>query len=70
MGRFHQAGTTRMSEDPEDGVLTRDLAVHGYDDLYVVSSSAFVTSGQANSTFNIVLFALRLAHHLAGELDV
>jgi choline dehydrogenase-like flavoprotein len=67
---FHQAGTTRMSEDPEDGVLTRDLAVHGYDDLYVVSSSAFVTSGQANSTFNIVLFALRLAHHLAGELDV
>ncbi len=65
---FHQAGTTRMSEDPEDGVLTRDLAVHGYDDLYVVSSSAFVTSGQANSTFNIVLFALRLAHHLTDKL--
>lgn len=65
---FHQAGTTRMSEDPQDGVLTRDLAVHGFDDLYVVSSSAFVTSGQANSTFNIVLFALRLVHHLTGEL--
>jgi choline dehydrogenase-like flavoprotein len=64
---FHQAGTTRMSEKPEDGVLTRDLAVHGFDDLYVASSAAFVTSGQANSTFNIVVLALRLAHHLAGK---
>jgi choline dehydrogenase-like flavoprotein len=65
---FHQAGTTRMSEDPDDGVLTRDLAVHGFEDLYVASSAAFVTSGQANSTFNIVVLALRLAHRLAGEL--
>jgi choline dehydrogenase-like flavoprotein len=30
----------------------------------VASSSTFVTSGQANSTFMIVAFALRLADHL------
>lgn len=65
---FHQSGTTRMSEDPNDGVLTRDLAVHGFDDLYVVSSSAFVTSGQANSTFMIVVFAIRLAERLRSQL--
>jgi choline dehydrogenase-like flavoprotein len=63
-GGFHQVGLTRMSERPEDGVLDRNLAVHGYDDLYVVSSSAFVTSGQAHSTFTVVALAVRLAEHL------
>ena len=65
---YHQAGTTRMSARPEDGVLDPQLAVHGFDDLFVASSSAFVTSGQANSTFMIVVFALRLADHLRGTL--
>ncbi len=65
---FHQVGTTRMSARPQDGVLTPDLAIHGFDDLFVVSSSALVTSGQANSTFMIVVLALRLADRLCGEL--
>lgn len=64
---FHQVGTTRMSASPQDGVLTPDLAVHGFDDLFVVSSSALVTSGQANSTFMIIVLALRLADRLRGE---
>jgi choline dehydrogenase-like flavoprotein len=53
-----------MSADPAAGVVDSDLRVHGIDNLYVASSSAFVTSGQANSTFMIVAFALRLADHL------
>lgn len=67
---YHQAGTTRMSDRPEDGVLDRHLAVHGFEDLFVASSSAFVTSGQANSTFMIVAFALRLADHLHRDLSL
>jgi choline dehydrogenase-like flavoprotein len=63
-GGYHQAGLTRMSSLPEDGVVDADLAVHGFDDLYVASSSTFVTSGQAHPTFTIVAFALRLADHL------
>lgn len=65
---FHQVGTTRMSATPREGVLTPELAVHGFDDLFVVSSSALVTSGQANSTFMIIVLALRLADRLRGEL--
>jgi GMC oxidoreductase len=61
---FHQAGTTRMSARPEDGVVGPDLGVHGVPDLYVASSSVFPTSSQANSTFMIVVFALRLADEL------
>jgi choline dehydrogenase-like flavoprotein len=65
---YHQAGTTRMSVRPEDGVLDSQLAVHGFNDLFVASSSAFPTSGQANSTFTIVVIALRLAEHLRRTL--
>ena len=67
-GGYHQAGTTRMSDLPEDGVVDRDLAVHGFDDLFVASSSTFPTSSQANSTFTLIAFALRLADHLGEEL--
>jgi choline dehydrogenase-like flavoprotein len=61
---FHQVGTTRMSAHPSDGVVGTNCNIHGFDDLFVASSSVFVTSGQANSTFMIVAFALRLANHL------
>jgi choline dehydrogenase-like flavoprotein len=61
---FHQAGTTRMSATPGEGVVDGQCRVHGIDNLYVASSSNFVTSSQANSTFMIVAFALRLADHL------
>jgi hypothetical protein len=57
-----------MSARPDDGVLDRQLAVHGFEDLFVASSSAFVTSSQANSTVVIVVFALRLAEHLHRTL--
>jgi choline dehydrogenase-like flavoprotein len=68
-GGYHQAGTTRMSALPEDGVVDRNLAVHGFDDLFIASSSTFPTSSQANSTFMLIAFALRLADHLARELS-
>ncbi len=65
-GGFHQVGTTRMSKDPEKGVVDENLTVHGLPNVHVVSSSAFVTSGQANSTFMIVVFAIRLIERLYG----
>jgi len=61
---FHQLGTTRMSNRVEDGVVDKDLAVHGVSNVYVLSSSSFPSSGQANSTFLIVAFAVRLADRL------
>ena len=68
IGGYHQAGITRMSESPGDGVVDGQLAVHGVDDLFVASSSTFVTSSQANSTFMLLVFAARLADHLHNEL--
>jgi choline dehydrogenase-like flavoprotein len=68
-GGYHQSGTTRMASDPADGVLDANLAVHGFEDLFVASSSAFPTSSQANSTFMLTAFAVRLADHLAADLQ-
>jgi choline dehydrogenase-like flavoprotein len=68
-GGYHQAGTTRMSAAPQDGVVDRNLAVHGFADLFVASSSVFVTAGQANSTFTIIALALRLGDHLDAALQ-
>ena len=66
----HQLGTTRMSARPCDGVVDRELAVHGFRNLFVASSSALPTAGQANPTFMVMVMALRLADHLGSLLGL
>jgi choline dehydrogenase-like flavoprotein len=61
----HHAGTTRMHEDPQEGVVNPDLRVHGLDNLFVIGASVFPTTGVANPTLTIVALALRLADHLS-----
>lgn len=63
-GGSHHMGTTRMHDDPRQGVVDGNCRVHGIDNLYVAGSSVFPTSGAANPTLTIVALALRLADHL------
>jgi hypothetical protein len=63
----HQAGTTRMGENPTQSVVDPNLKVHGIENLFVASSSIFSTSGQANSTYLAVAFAMRLVDHLLSN---
>jgi hypothetical protein len=60
----HQSGTTRIADNPAEGVVDANLRVWGTENLYICSSSVFPTSGQANPTFFTGVCALRLAHHL------
>lgn len=62
---IHQSGTTRIADNPEEGVVDSNLRVWGTSNLHLCSSSVFPTSGQANPTFMLGTFALRLAHHLS-----
>jgi choline dehydrogenase-like flavoprotein len=61
---IHQSGTTRIGDSPAKGTVDRDLRLWGTRNVYVGSSSAFPTSGQANPTFFMGMFAVRLARHL------
>jgi choline dehydrogenase-like flavoprotein len=69
-GTAHHLGTTRMSDDPKQGVVDRQCRVHGVDNLYVVGSSVFPTGGWAFPTFTIVALSMRLAEHLRLLADV
>ncbi|MBN2907074.1 MAG: GMC family oxidoreductase [Rhodobacteraceae bacterium] len=65
MAGWHHIGGTRMSDSPSDGVVDRNLKVHGLDNLYIGGSSVFPSGGYANPTLTIVQLSLRLSAHLA-----
>lgn len=64
IGGYHHMGTTRMSVDPQKGVVDANCRVHGYDNLYIAGSSVFPTSGWANPTLTILALTRRLSEHL------
>jgi choline dehydrogenase-like flavoprotein len=66
VGVYHHLGTTRMHEDPRQGVVDRDGRVHGIDNLYIAGSSVFPTAGSGTPTMMIIALAMRLADHLRG----
>ena len=67
-GTHHHMGTTRMTADPRAGVVDPNAQVHGWENLYVASSSLFPSSGFVNPTLTVVALALRLGQHLTGVL--
>lgn len=68
VGGHHHMGTTRMADDPRDGVVDRHLKAHGFDNFYVAGSSVFPTASFVNPTFTILCLALRLADRLKSDL--
>jgi choline dehydrogenase-like flavoprotein len=65
----HFMGTTRMHDDPRNGVVDSDCRIHDVPNLFIAGSSVFPTGGFANPTLTIVALALRLAAHLQSELQ-
>jgi choline dehydrogenase-like flavoprotein len=60
----HHIGGTRMSDNPNNGVVDKNCKVHGQENLYILGSSIFPTGGYTNPTLPIIQFALRLSEHL------
>jgi choline dehydrogenase-like flavoprotein len=67
-GGNHHMGTTRMHDDPKQGVVDRNCRVHGVENLFVAGSSVFPTSGAANPTLTLLALTLRLSDHLKRHL--
>jgi choline dehydrogenase-like flavoprotein len=68
IGGYHHMGTTRMSDDPREGVTDGHGRVHGVGNLFIVGSSVFPTSGWANPTLTVVALAMRTADQVASRL--
>jgi choline dehydrogenase-like flavoprotein len=66
---WHHMGTTRMADDPTQGVVDRTCRVHGISNLYVAGSSVFPTGGSDAPTMTVVALALRIADELRRQLS-
>lgn len=64
----HACGTCRFGEDPERSVLDRNNRAHDLENLYVVDSSFFPSSGGTNPSLTIAANALRVADAIHIEL--
>ena len=66
--RSHHMGSTRMSVNPNDGVVNEHCQIHGVHNLFVAGSSVFPTSGIANPTLTIIALAFRMGDYLDNKL--
>ncbi|MFM7423694.1 MAG: GMC oxidoreductase [Elainella sp.] len=64
----HHMGTTRMHNNPKQGVVDANCRVHDVPNLFIASSSVFPTGGYANSTLTIIALAIRVADQVKTEL--
>jgi choline dehydrogenase-like flavoprotein len=63
-GGWHHMGTTRMADNPKEGVVDANCKVFGIANLYMAGSSCYTTSGAANPTLTLVALTLRLSEYL------
>ena len=61
---YHQAGTTRMSNNPIDGVVNKNLRLFNHQNLFIAGASVFPTSSCANPTFTAIALSIRLCDHI------
>lgn len=66
-GHNHHTGTTRMTDNPKDGVVDRNCKIHGTRNLYMAGSSVFPRVGFSGPTMMIVALSIRLAEYLSDE---
>jgi choline dehydrogenase-like flavoprotein len=64
----HACGTCRFGDDPRTSVLDRDNRVHDCDNVFVVDSSFFPSSGGTNPSLTIAANALRVGKRIADQL--
>ena len=68
-GNAHQCGTVRFGTDPASSALDVNCRAHDLDNLYVVDTSFFPSSGAVNPALTAMANALRVGDHLLERLD-
>ena len=60
----HHMGTTRISNDPSDGVVDSNCKFHSLSNLYISGNSIFRTSGSANPGLTNMALSMRLGEYI------
>ena len=68
-GNAHQCGTVRFGTDPASSALDVNCRAHDVENLYVVDTSFFPSSGAVNPALTAMANALRVGDHLLERLD-
>jgi choline dehydrogenase-like flavoprotein len=66
-GVSHQNGTCRFGTDPKVSVLDLHCKAHDLNNLYVVDTSFFPSSGAVNPSLTAMANALRVGAHLLEQ---
>jgi choline dehydrogenase-like flavoprotein len=67
-GIAHNCGTVRFGTDPKRSALDVNCKAHDVDNLYVVDTSFFPSSGAVNPALTAMANALRVGDHLLERL--
>jgi len=68
MGAGHIIGTYRMGNDASTSVVTKEQRSHEFDNLYLLGSGVFPTSGTGNPSLTIAALAFWAADTIHDEL--
>jgi choline dehydrogenase-like flavoprotein len=64
---IHEAGTTRMGDDPKTSVLNRYCQAHEAKNVFVVDAGPFVSNAHKNATWTIMALAWRTADYIGEQ---
>lgn len=64
---IHEAGTTRMGNDPTTSVLNKYQQSHDVKNLFVVDAGPFVSQADKNLTWTILALAWRAGDYIASQ---
>jgi choline dehydrogenase-like flavoprotein len=64
---IHEAGCTRMGDNPRTSVLNQWCQAHDAKNVFVADSGPFVSNAHKNMTWTILALSMRTSEHIAEE---
>jgi choline dehydrogenase-like flavoprotein len=64
---IHEAGCTRMGDNPRISVLNKWCQAHDAKNVFVADSGPFVSNAHKNMTWTILALSMRTSEHIAEE---
>ena len=67
---IHEAGVTRMGNDPSTSVLNRNCQAHDCKNVFVADGGPFVSQADKNLTWTILALAMRTSEYIAEQRKI